>query len=104
MTRPWPWASRAQLASAIGITPARTYKQKCRRNTVPRIHKDPVATWDWLTANFALSSAVRRREVDLMAAQVLDARQIFLEAVEKHAPSHWPAFLDAACGNDAALR
>jgi serine/threonine protein kinase/tetratricopeptide (TPR) repeat protein len=39
-----------------------------------------------------------------MTAQALDARQIFLEAVEKHAPSHWPEFLDAACGGDAVLR
>ena len=39
-----------------------------------------------------------------MAAQALDARQIFLEAVEKHAPQQWPEFLDSACGGDAALR
>jgi WD40 repeat protein/serine/threonine protein kinase/tetratricopeptide (TPR) repeat protein len=39
-----------------------------------------------------------------MAVQALDARQIFLEAVEKHAPSHWPEFLETVCGNDAALR
>jgi serine/threonine protein kinase/regulator of sirC expression with transglutaminase-like and TPR domain len=39
-----------------------------------------------------------------MAAQAPDARQIFLDAVEKHAPGEWPALLDAACGADAALR
>ena len=39
-----------------------------------------------------------------MTAQALDARQIFLEAVEKHAPAEWPEFLDAACRDDAALR
>ncbi|MCE9527109.1 MAG: protein kinase [Planctomycetales bacterium] len=39
-----------------------------------------------------------------MNAQMLDARQVFLEAVEKHAPEHWPEFLNAACGGDAALR
>src|SRR6187551_2429142 len=39
-----------------------------------------------------------------MAAPVLDARQIFLEAVEQHAPEGWPEFLDSACGDDAPLR
>ncbi len=31
-------------------------------------------------------------------------REIFLEAVEQHAPEAWPAFLDRACGGDPALR
>jgi serine/threonine protein kinase/tetratricopeptide (TPR) repeat protein len=39
-----------------------------------------------------------------MPEQPLDARQIFLEAVEQHAPPTWAAFLDAACGGDTALR
>jgi len=39
-----------------------------------------------------------------MAAQAPDARQIFLDAVEKHSPDEWPALLDAACGADTALR
>jgi hypothetical protein len=39
-----------------------------------------------------------------MAAQLADARQIFLEAVEHHAPEQWPEFLDSACQNDAELR
>jgi serine/threonine protein kinase len=39
-----------------------------------------------------------------MAAHVLDARQIFLEAVENHAPEQWPDFLDSACQGDAELR
>jgi serine/threonine protein kinase/tetratricopeptide (TPR) repeat protein len=32
------------------------------------------------------------------------ARSIFLEAVEKHAPDQWGAFLDEACGQDQELR
>jgi serine/threonine protein kinase len=39
-----------------------------------------------------------------VTAQVLDARQIFLEAVENHAPQQWPAFLDSACQGDAEIR
>ena len=39
-----------------------------------------------------------------MTEHALDARQIFLEAVENHAAAQWPEFLDAACGADAALR
>jgi serine/threonine protein kinase len=39
-----------------------------------------------------------------MAAHVLDARQIFLEAVETHAPEKWPEFLDGVCQGDAELR
>src|SRR3954447_18745570 len=29
---------------------------------------------------------------------------IFLEAVERHAPDQWPAFLDRACAGQPALR
>jgi serine/threonine protein kinase len=32
------------------------------------------------------------------------ARTIFLEAVEGHPPDEWPAFLEAACGDNAVLR
>jgi serine/threonine protein kinase/tetratricopeptide (TPR) repeat protein len=32
------------------------------------------------------------------------AKAIFLEAVEKHAPAEWPAFLDGACTGQADLR
>jgi hypothetical protein len=32
------------------------------------------------------------------------AREIFLEAVERHLPDAWPKYLDAACGEDDALR
>ncbi len=32
------------------------------------------------------------------------AKQIFLEAIESHAPDQWPAFLDQACVDDAQLR
>ncbi|MCI0360235.1 MAG: protein kinase, partial [Planctomycetaceae bacterium] len=39
-----------------------------------------------------------------MTVQLLDARQIFLEAVEKHQPDQWRAFLDVACGDETALR
>ena len=52
----------------------------------------------------ALSIAEEFCKVDPMNAQALDARQIFLEAVEKHAPDQWPEFLDAACCGDTALR
>jgi serine/threonine protein kinase/Flp pilus assembly protein TadD len=31
-------------------------------------------------------------------------REVFLEAVEQHAPEGWPRFLDQACGGDQALR
>jgi signal transduction histidine kinase len=39
-----------------------------------------------------------------MAPQVAEARRIFLEAVENHAPEQWPEFLDSACQGDAELR
>ncbi len=39
-----------------------------------------------------------------MPIQLLDPRQIFLEAVENHAPGKWPEFLDSACGDDTAVR
>jgi WD40 repeat protein/serine/threonine protein kinase/tetratricopeptide (TPR) repeat protein len=39
-----------------------------------------------------------------MSAQLADARQIFLEAVEKHAPEQWPELLDSVCQADAELR
>jgi serine/threonine protein kinase len=31
-------------------------------------------------------------------------REVFLEAVEQHAPEGWPRFLDQACGGDQELR
>jgi serine/threonine protein kinase/tetratricopeptide (TPR) repeat protein len=39
-----------------------------------------------------------------MSADPQRARAIFLEAVEKHAPEQWGAFLDTACGEDEDLR
>jgi len=39
-----------------------------------------------------------------MTLQSSDAKRIFLEAVEKHAPEQWSEFLDQACGGDRALR
>ena len=39
-----------------------------------------------------------------MTVHMLDARQIFLEAVENYAPEKWPEFLDSACRSDAELR
>src|SRR5262245_58541912 len=39
-----------------------------------------------------------------MPTELLDARQIFLNAVEKLAPDAWPRFLDSACGDDPRLR
>ncbi len=39
-----------------------------------------------------------------MSAIAQNAKSIFLEAVEKHAPDEWPQFLDEACGNDQELR
>src|SRR5262245_30720510 len=32
------------------------------------------------------------------------AKSIFLQAVEQHAPAQWPEFLDRACRGDAGLR
>src|SRR5262245_45924732 len=32
------------------------------------------------------------------------AKALFLEATERHAPEEWPAFLDQACAGDAELR
>src|SRR5262249_22103338 len=32
------------------------------------------------------------------------AKSIFLEAIEQHAPEQWPAFLEQACAGDARLR
>src|SRR5262245_41797328 len=39
-----------------------------------------------------------------MSEQAERVKALFLEAVEKHAPDEWPAFLDRACGGDAQLR
>ena len=39
-----------------------------------------------------------------MIAQPQRARAVFLEAVEKHTPEQWGAFLDTACGDDEELR
>ena len=39
-----------------------------------------------------------------MSSDPNQAKALFLEAMEKHAPDHWPAFLDQACGGDAELR
>ncbi|MFO0912074.1 MAG: FG-GAP-like repeat-containing protein [Pirellulales bacterium] len=35
---------------------------------------------------------------------MMHAKQIFLEAIEQHAPDEWDQYLDRACGNDLALR
>ena len=32
------------------------------------------------------------------------AKSIFLEAVDRHAPEQWPAFLEQACAGDVLLR
>ena len=39
-----------------------------------------------------------------MSDQADRVKAIFLEAIEKHAPEDWPAFLEQACAGDAALR
>ncbi len=39
-----------------------------------------------------------------MNADPNPAKAIFLEAVERHAPDHWPAFLDRACAGRPDLR
>jgi serine/threonine protein kinase len=39
-----------------------------------------------------------------MNADPLSAKAIFLEAVERHAPDEWPAFLDQACAGQPDLR
>jgi len=43
-------------------------------------------------------------ETTIMSKQSEQAKAIFLEALDKHAPEHWPAFLEQACAGDAALR
>ena len=39
-----------------------------------------------------------------MNAEAKSAKAIFLEAVERHAPGQWPAFLDWACAGRPDLR
>ena len=39
-----------------------------------------------------------------MNADPIPAKAIFLEAVERHAPDQWPAFLDRACAGQLDLR
>ncbi len=39
-----------------------------------------------------------------MSDQSERVKAVFLEAIEKHAPEQWPAFLEQACAGDAALR
>src|SRR5262249_5152517 len=39
-----------------------------------------------------------------MNADPQSAKAIFLEAVERHAPEQWPAFLDRACAGEPELR
>jgi eukaryotic-like serine/threonine-protein kinase len=39
-----------------------------------------------------------------MSDQAARVKSIFLEAIEKYAPEQWPAFVDRACADDAALR
>src|SRR5262249_45378529 len=39
-----------------------------------------------------------------MNADPNPAKAIFLEAVERHAPDQWPAFLDQACAGQPAMR
>ena len=43
-------------------------------------------------------------ETTIMSKQSERAKAIFLEALDKHAPDEWPAFLEQACAGDAALR
>jgi serine/threonine protein kinase len=40
----------------------------------------------------------------MMGEQDNQAKSIFLEAIDEHAPEQWPAFLDRACAGDAELR
>jgi hypothetical protein len=39
-----------------------------------------------------------------MGEQPNQAKSIFLEAIEEHAPEQWPAFLEQACAGDVQLR
>jgi hypothetical protein len=34
----------------------------------------------------------------------IDPKRIFLEAVERHAPDDWAAYLDQACADDVPLQ
>src|SRR5262249_14702984 len=40
----------------------------------------------------------------IMSDRSEQAKSIFLEAITKHAPDHWPAFLEQACAGDGVLR
>jgi serine/threonine protein kinase len=39
-----------------------------------------------------------------LGEQLNQAKSIFLEAIDQHAPARWPAFLEQACGGDGHLR
>src|SRR5262249_22751999 len=47
---------------------------------------------------------VLMRRADTMNAEPNPAKALFLEAVERHAPERWPAFLDRACAGRPELR
>src|SRR5438128_3664009 len=40
----------------------------------------------------------------IMSDRSEQAKSIFLEALDEHAPQAWPAFLEQACAGDAVLR
>src|SRR5262245_52034596 len=44
------------------------------------------------------------RKARPMNPDLKQAKAIFLEAVEKHSPDEWPAFLDQACAGNSELR
>src|SRR5262249_7597418 len=52
----------------------------------------------------AMWSGIRAAGAKSMAEQSNQAKSIFLEAIEKHAAEHWPAFLEQACAGDVLLR
>src|SRR6188508_2807647 len=39
-----------------------------------------------------------------MSSTPINAKQVFLDAIEQHPPDQWPNYLDRACENDSALR
>ena len=46
----------------------------------------------------------REKDVKAMTHTPRDAKSIFLDAIEKHSPEQWGAYLDVVCGDDAQLR
>ncbi|HLI75764.1 MAG TPA: hypothetical protein VKV02_02370, partial [Acidobacteriaceae bacterium] len=56
------------------------------------------------SAPFSHVSVEKGGKVDPMNTDPNPVKALFLEAVEKHAPDQWPAFLDRVCAGRSDLR